>query len=58
MINILVRKNTFNFNEVVIYLMKAGSLKNSSNSLSSGDQALDVVGVVGKSNGKKKGKRM
>lgn len=56
--NILVGKNTLNFNEAMIYLLEAKFLKKPSISSSSGDQALAAIGVTFKRNShtKKKGK--
>ena len=57
-INILVEKNTLNFDKIIAYLLEAESLKKMQESSFLGDQALIVSGGVGKvkNNEKKKGK--
>ena len=56
--NILVGKNTLNFNQTVAYLLEAESLKKPQESSFSGDQTLTVSGGAAKvkNHGKKKGK--
>jgi len=57
-INIIVEKNTLNFDKIIAYLLEAESLKKMQESSFLGDQALIVSGGVGKvkNNEKKKGK--
>lgn len=48
MVNILIGESTFNFNEAVVCLLEAESLKKSLDFSCSGDQVLPVVGVAKK----------